>query len=81
MKKVLCPLKRPSGKTHWMRVGTAFDNRDGSINVYLDAYPQNGKLHIREMEESDFRRPGDGDARDVEPREPQLSLDRDGVPF
>ena len=33
----------------WVRVGTAFVNRDGSLNVYLDALPTNGRLHIRDL--------------------------------
>lgn len=32
----------------FVRIGTAFVNNDGSINVYLDALPLDGKLHIRE---------------------------------
>ena len=51
MKKVLCPVEGKNGKTYWMRIGTGFDNRDGSMNIYLDAYPANGKLHIREMDD------------------------------
>jgi hypothetical protein len=39
----------------WVRLGTAFQNKDGSLNVYLDALPVNGKLQIRtaERRESD----------------------------
>ncbi len=51
-KKVLCPMER-QGRTHWMRVGSAFLNADGSTNVYLDAYPANGKLQIRDLDERD----------------------------
>jgi len=47
--KVLCPLNR-NGKTFWMRVGSAFVNADGSISVYLDAYPTDRKLVIRDLE-------------------------------
>ena len=42
------------GKTQkalWTRVGTAFTNKDGSINVYLAALPVNGKLQIRAKKE------------------------------
>jgi len=46
--KVLCPMER-QGKTYWMRIGSAFKNADESINVYLDAYPANGKLRICAM--------------------------------
>jgi hypothetical protein len=55
-KKVLCPLDR-NGKTYWMRIGSAFINKDGSTNVYLDAYPTDRKLQIRDL-----------DARDLQPR-------------
>ena len=36
------------GKSHWQRVGSAFVNKDGSLNVLLKSYPQDGKLHTRE---------------------------------
>jgi len=52
-KKVLCPIQNKSGKTYWMRIGAAFENRDGSWNVHLDALPQNGKLQIRDLDERD----------------------------
>ena len=55
-KKVLCPMER-QGKTHWMRVGSAFINSDGSTNVYLDAYPANGKLQIRDLDDRDHKKP------------------------
>lgn len=45
---VLCPIERKNGGTFWLRLGVAFENRDGSISVYLDAFPANGKLQIRE---------------------------------
>ena len=48
--KVLCPMES-KGKTNWVRIGSAFRNADGSINVYLDAYPANGKLMIRELDD------------------------------
>jgi len=32
----------------WLRIGTAFENKDGSLNVLLNAFPVNAKLHIRE---------------------------------
>jgi len=54
MKKVLCPVEGKNGKTFWLKMGRAFDNKDGSMNVFLDAYPANGKLQVREMDERDF---------------------------
>jgi hypothetical protein len=52
-KKVLCPLKRGE-KTFWMRIGSAFTNSDGSTNIYLDAFPSNSKLQIRDLDERDL---------------------------
>jgi len=43
-------VERSEGKSYWLRVGTAFENRDGSLNVYLDAIPVNGRLQIREYQ-------------------------------
>ncbi|MDX2011996.1 MAG: hypothetical protein SFW67_17520 [Myxococcaceae bacterium] len=37
----------------WVRAGSAWVNRDGSINVYLDVLPLDGKLHIREAATQD----------------------------
>ncbi len=42
-------IDRGEGKPRiWSRVGSAFHNRDGSINVFLDAYPVGGKIQLRE---------------------------------
>jgi len=38
------------GRKFWVRVGAAFVNRDGSLNVRLDAMPVNGELHIRDYQ-------------------------------
>lgn len=35
-------------KSVWRKVGAAFDNKDGSLTLFLDALPVNGKLHVRE---------------------------------
>lgn len=36
----------------WTRAGSAFMNRDGSVNLYLDVLPLDGKLHVREAGET-----------------------------
>lgn len=38
---------KPNAATIWVKVGFARANRDGSINVTLDALPIDGKLHLR----------------------------------
>lgn len=52
----------PDGKaaSTWVKAGSAWVNRDGSLNVYLDVLPLDGKLHVREALE---RREAAGDAR------------------
>ncbi len=40
-----------STRSYWIRLGTAFINRDDSLSVYLNALPVNNKLHIRDMPE------------------------------
>lgn len=39
------------------RIGTGFVNKDESLNIYLDALPVSGKLHIRDI---DTKRHTDG---------------------
>jgi hypothetical protein len=60
MFKVIVPMERREGGHFWMRLGSAFTNKDDSINVYLDALPLAGKdgkvkLQIRELTEEDLR--------------------------
>ena len=43
-------------KSFWNRIGTAFLNRDGSYNIYLDALPRDGKVQIREIKDEDRRK-------------------------
>ncbi len=38
------------GKTFWVRIGVGFTNRDGSLNLRLDAIPVNATLHVRDWE-------------------------------
>ncbi len=56
--------KAGSDKGFWAKIGSAWINRDQSINIQLDALPVNGKLHVREPSE----RPEGGAPRS--PREP-----------
>ena len=40
-------------KKRWVKIGVAFTNVDGSLNVLLDAFPVNGQLHIRDRKIED----------------------------
>lgn len=48
---VTTPIERQDGKTFWLRIGTAFRNKDASLNIYLDALPVNGKLQVRSVDD------------------------------
>ncbi len=48
MKDVYVIIEREDGKDLWQKIGTAFENRDGSLNIYLNCMPLTGKLHVRE---------------------------------
>ena len=60
MYKVLTAIQKKGGGTYWMRLGSAFTNRDDSINLYLDAMPaptgNSYHLQIRELDADDLRR-------------------------
>lgn len=70
-KRVVCPVSGKDGKTYWMRMGTAYVNRDSSINLYLDCLPTNGRLQVREWDEP---KKGDGAA-------PAFGARQDEMPF
>ena len=62
--KIVYAIIERGTKRHWLRIGLAFVNRDGSLNVKLDAVPLTGLLQIR-----DQAPPSDG-----EPVEPAAAL-------
>ena len=46
-------------KTRWVKIGVGWPNRDGSINLRMDAFPiGTNKLQIREDEAPGARRNG-----------------------
>lgn len=61
MKAVYTVVDRGQGKSFWVRIGVGFTNRDGSLNLRLDAIPVNGTLQVREWEPYD-RKPEVSDA-------------------
>ena len=68
---VLAVVEQPDRKdgtktyTRWVKVGVGWPNRDGSINLFLDAFPVGtNKLQIREEDPPGARR--NGSATDLE---------------
>ena len=47
-KNVYTVVEGADRKPRWLRIGVAFVNHDGSLNVHLDALPTNGTLQIRD---------------------------------
>ena len=56
-----------NGRRFWNRVGSAFHNHDGSMNIYLDSLPRDGKIQIRE------------DDREREPKKERTGLTEEAV--
>ena len=69
MKSVYTVVDRGQGKSTWVRVGVGFTNRDGSLNLRLDAIPVNGMLQVREWEPGDRR----SDSADTQTHAARLS--------
>ena len=46
--KIVYVICERNSKHYWNRIGVAFVNNDGSINVKLDAVPVSGELQIRD---------------------------------
>jgi len=66
------PSNGGPAKSYWTRVGVGFINRDGSMNLHLDAIPINGKLQVRDWEPLERRFDGNGTGNgDSAPRRPR----------
>jgi hypothetical protein len=66
--KIAYVITERAGKSYWNRIGVAFVNHDGSLNVKLEAMPVGGELQIRDYvprEESlaPVARTGNGQAK------------------
>lgn len=46
--KVVYVITKRNERSFWTRIGVAFVNRDGSLNVKLEAFPVDGACHIRD---------------------------------
>jgi len=55
-------IRENKGGSVWVRAGSAFVNRDGSLNVLLDVLPLDGKLHVREAGEKGEKKETEGKA-------------------
>jgi len=78
MKSVWTVVERTTAaagtRSYWTRVGVGFVNRDGSLNLRLDAIPINGQLQVREWEPADRRPDGNDPQARSRSRPPQQPL-------
>ena len=51
--KIAYVITQRKDKNFWNRVGVAFVNNDGSINVKLEAVPVSGEIQIRDYQPRD----------------------------
>jgi hypothetical protein len=51
--KIAYVITQRKDKNFWNRVGVAFVNNDGSINVKLEAVPVSGEIQIRDYHPKD----------------------------
>lgn len=70
---VYAVIERPDrdgkARSFWNRIGSAFVNQDGSLNLFLDAFPiGTNKIQVREVREEP-RAGANGAARRADARE------------
>ena len=49
----IVPPKKTGGKPYWLRIGSAWVNKDRSLNIRLNALPLDGQLQVRKAKEED----------------------------
>lgn len=54
--KIMSAVEKRDGGSFWIRVGSGYTNRDGSVNIYLDVFPKTFQLQMRELDEEDLRK-------------------------
>ena len=76
--KIVYTVVERQGKSFWTRVGGGFFNRDGSINVKLDAIPVSGTLQLRDWSPRDA---GERHDTDVKPSDFAFGPPATDIPF
>ena len=46
--KIVYTITERGERSFWNRIGVAYVNKDGSLNIKLDAMPVNGTMHVRD---------------------------------
>jgi len=74
--KIAYVITQRKDRNFWNRVGVAFVNSDGSINVKLEAVPVSGEIQIRDYQPRDELGATSirGQSRDLVEEEPYAEL-------
>jgi hypothetical protein len=74
--KIAYVITQRKDRNFWNRVGVAFVNSDGSINVKLEAVPVSGEIQIRDYQPRDelATNGSRGHSRDAVEEEPYAEL-------
>lgn len=73
--KIAYVITQRKDRNFWNRVGVAFVNNDGSINVKLEAVPVSGEIQIRDYTPRDEAAPSSlRNTRDAVEEEPYAEL-------
>lgn len=64
--KIVYNISERNGRNFWNRIGVAFVNADGSLNVKLESLPVNGELQVRDYVPREENEPHSRHSRDVE---------------
>lgn len=76
--KIVYSITESNGRAFWTRIGVAFVNQDGSLNVKLNCLPINGEMQIREyVPRDDNPNASLAKRRDVPREEPRYVDDDD----
>ena len=51
--KIVYNITERGERSFWNRIGVAYVNKDGSLNIKLDAVPVNGTMHVRDWSPRD----------------------------
>ncbi|MBI5532562.1 MAG: hypothetical protein HY898_07595 [Deltaproteobacteria bacterium] len=46
--KIVYTITERGERSYWTRIGVAYVNRDGSLNIKLEAVPVNGTMQVRD---------------------------------
>jgi hypothetical protein len=70
--KLVYVINERNSRNFWTKVGVAFVNSDGSLNVKLEAIPVTGEMQIRDYVPREEPTTKGGRVRQLERRDPQV---------